>query len=298
MLRSATLGTALGGLAYLKAELFQKTGSFKPRGVLNKLAALDAEERARGVITTSAGNLGIALAYGSAALGIDCRVVMWHGASRHKMATARAYGATIDAKAGNPGEAFERMRELQEHEGRTFVHPWDDPAMIAGHGTLGLELVEDSPDLDVVVVPVGGASLIAGIATAVAGARPGARVVAVEPEESAALHAAYAAGAPVPVAAASIADGLNAPYVGTRCLEICRELVTDTVLVTEAEIRAAFRFLYARAKLAVEPAGGVAVAALLARKVPDVEGKTVVAIVSGGNVAAETASAILGSNEG
>ena len=190
------------------------------------------------------------------------------------------------------------MRELQELEGRTFVHPWDDAGMISGHGTLGLELVEDRPDLDVVVVPVGGASLIAGIATAVTGARPGVRVVAVEPEESAALHAALAAGAPVPVTAASIADGLNAPYVGTRCLEICRELVTDTVLVTEAEIGAAFRFLYARAKLAVEPAGAVAVAALLARKVANVEGKTVVAIVSGGNVAAETASAILGSNEG
>jgi threonine dehydratase len=297
VLASGTLGRAFGGRAYLKAELFQRTGSFKPRGVLNKLAALSAEERSRGVITTSAGNLAAALAYGSALLDVDCVVVMWRGASEHKLAVARSYGARVDVEAGDPGEALDRMASLQRAEGRTLVHPWDDPLMIAGHGTAGVEIVEDRPDLDVVVVPVGGASLIAGVATAVKEMRPHARVVAVEPERSAGLQAALEAGRPVRIEPTSIADGLNAPLVGERCLEICRERVDELVTVSEREIREAFRFLYARAKLAVEPAGAAAVAALLAGKIPSAQGATTVAVVSGGNVATQTASDILTADE-
>jgi threonine dehydratase len=170
--------------------------------------------------------------------------------------------------------------------------------VIAGHGSLGLEIVEDRPEADVVVVPVGGGGLISGIAVAVKGARPDARIVAVEPEGSAVLHAALAAGRPVRIAPASIADGLNAPFAGERCLAVCRRFVDASVTVSEAELREGFRFLYARAKVAAEPAGAAGVAALLAGKVPHVEGRTVVAVVSGGNVAAETASAILASGEG
>ena len=166
--------------------------------------------------------------------------------------------------------------------------------MHTGHGTLGLEIAEDRPDVDVVVVPVGGASLISGVATAVKGTRPDVRVVAVEPERAAGLHESYRAGRPARIEASSVADGLNAPSVGERCLEICRDLVDHLVLVSEDEIRAGFRFLYERAKLAAEPAGAVATAALLAGKLGDVEGKTVVAVVSGGNVAPGTAAAILG----
>jgi threonine dehydratase len=298
ILGSATLGEAFGGRAYLKAELFQRTGSFKPRGVLNKLASLTPEERSRGVITTSAGNLAAALAYGSALHDVDCLVVMWRGASEHKLAVARAYGARVDAEAGDPGDALERMASLRRADGLTLVHPWDDPLMIAGHGTLGLEIVEDRPDVDVVVVPVGGASLIAGVATAVKEARGDVRVVGVEPDRAAGLRAAIAAGKPVPIQPGSIADGLNAPLVGERCLEISRRRVDELVTVSEREIRDAFRFLYARAKLAVEPAGATAAAALLAGKVPSAAGATTVAVVSGGNVAAQTASAILTADEG
>jgi threonine dehydratase len=284
----------LGERVFLKAELFQRTGSFKPRGVLNKLAALTPDERRRGVITTSAGNLAAALAYGSALESLDCLVVMWRGASEHKMAAVRGYGATVDLEAGTPGDALARMGELQRASGRVLVHPWDDPLVLAGHATLGLELVEDRPDLELVVVPVGGAGLVAGLASAVKAVRPDARIVAVEPERAASLHAALAAGKPVPVSPSSIADGLNAPSVGERCLAICRDLVDETALVSEDEIRAGLRFLYDRAKLAVEPAGAVATAALLAGKVGDFERRSTALVVSGGNVAPETASAILG----
>jgi threonine dehydratase len=295
---SATLGEAIGGRAFLKAELFQKTGSFKPRGVLAKLAALTPEERARGVITTSAGNLAAGLAYGAARERIGCLVVTWKTASAAKIDATRRYGAAVDVEAATPGEALDRMAELARESGRLVVHPWDDPLMIAGHGTLGLELVEDRPDLDVVVVPVGGASLVSGVATAVKGARPDARVVAVEPERAAGLRASLEAGEPVRIDPDSLADGLNAPSVGARCLAICERLVDELVTVTEAEIEAGFHFLYGRAKLAAEPAGAVAVAALLAGKVGGLEGKSVAAVVSGGNIGAKTASGILGRDEG
>jgi threonine dehydratase len=286
-LTSASLGRDLGVAVYLKAELFQRTGSFKPRGVLNKLASLSAEEKAPGVIGISAGNHAQALAYASALEGIDSLVVMWQGASEQKLEATRNYGAAVDLQARDSGQAFERLQELMAETGRTLVHPFDDPLVIAGQGTVGLELAEDAPEADVVVVPVGGGGLISGIAIAV-----DARVVAVEPETSAALHEALAAGKPVTVSPESIADGLNAPFAGENVLAICQGRV-ESVLVTEEEIEAGFRFLYGRAKLACEPAGAAGVAALLAGKVPLNDTKAVGVVVSGGNVATETAAAIL-----
>ena len=289
LLSSETLGRAFGGRAFLKAELLQKTGSFKPRGVLTKLASLGPEERARGVISASAGNHAGALAYASALEGIDCLVVMWQGASELKRAAAIGYGATVDQEAAGPTEVFERLAQLQEETGRTLVHPFDDPFVVAGQGTVGREIGEDLPDVDVVVVPVGGGGLVSGIAVAL----QGRRVVAVEPEGSRVFHDGLAAGEPVHMAPGSIADGLNAPFAGTLTLRLGRELGVEPVLVTEAEIDEGFRFLYERAKLAAEPAGAAGVAALLAGKVPDVEGATVAVVVSGGNVSGETASGIL-----
>lgn len=286
---SATLGRLAGARVFLKAELFQKTGSFKPRGVLTNLAALGTDERARGVISISAGNHAQALAWGAAAEGIDALLVMWQGVSEAKIAATRGYGAEIDLEARTPAEAFERLAELQQQTGRTLVHPFDHPLTIAGQGTVGLEIVEDVPDAGVIVVPVGGGGLISGIATAA----DVPRVVGVEPELSPAMHDALAAGRPVPVSPQSIADGLSAPFAGTHCLEICRGRVERIVLVTEEELKEGMRFLYTRAKLAAEPAGAAAVAALLAGKVGLEQGETAVAVVSGGNVAAETAAAIL-----
>ena len=279
---------SLGPDVYLKAELFQKTGSFKPRGMLAKLAALSPEEKARGIVTWSAGNAAQGAAFAAAQEGVACRVFMWAGASPAKVAATRAYGADVDLEAASPAEAHERLLAHVERTGQTFVHPFDDPTLQAGHGTLGLEVAEDVRDVSTVVVPVGGGGLIAGVATAL-----DCRVVGVEPESAATLTAALEASAPVRIEPRSLADGLNAPFTGEGTLAVCRERVDEVVLVTDDEIAEGMRFLYARAKLACEPAGAAAVAALLAGKVRTEPGSPVVAVVSGGNVAAETAAAIL-----
>ena len=280
--------TSLGPRVHLKAELFQRTGSFKPRGVLNKLASLTDDEQRAGVIGISAGNHAQALAYCSALVGVDSLVVMWEGASAQKIEATRGYGADVDLQAGGPGEAFERLAALLDETGRTLVHPFDDPLVIAGQGTVGLEILEDIPDTAVVVVPCGGGGLVSGIAVAA----EGRRVIAVEPELSPALHDGLAAGRSVPVEPRSIADGLSAPFAGENTVAICRELGVESVLVSEDEIADGMRFLYTRAKLACEPAAAVGVAALRAGKVA-VGGETVVVVVSGGNVAPQTAAAIL-----
>ena len=291
---SATLSELARARVFLKAEIFQKTGSFKPRGVLTNLAALGEEQRARGVIGISAGNHAQALAWAAGTEGVDALLVMWQGASVAKIEATRGYGAEVDLESSGPAEAFDRLAEMVDQSGRTPVHPFDHPLTIAGQGTVALELLEDVPDADVVLVPVGGGGLIAGIATVVKGLRPGARVIGVEPELSPALHDALAAGKPVPVDPRSIADGLGAPFAGDHGFEISRELVEGVVLITEEEIEEGTRFLYARAKLACEPAGAATTGALLAGKIPLQAGETVVAVVSGGNVATQTAAAILG----
>jgi threonine dehydratase len=282
---SATLGPRV----FLKAELFQRTGSFKPRGVLNKLRSLSDEERARGVIAASAGNHAQAVAYCAQLEEVDAQLVMWSTASPAKIAATRGYGAEVDLEAPGPETVFERLAELQEATGRTLVHPFDDPFVAAGQGTVGLEIAEDVPDVDVVVVPVGGGGLVSGIATAL----PDARIVGVEPTTSTALTSGVAAGEPTPVSPRSIADGLNAPFAGALAIQIAQARGLELVLVEEEEIEDATRILYERAKLACEPAGAAAVAALRAGKVPLEGGETVVAVVSGGNVSRETAAAIL-----
>lgn len=276
----------LGESVWLKAELFQKTGSFKARGVLNKLLSLSPEEKARGVIGISAGNHAQALAWAAAAEGIDCLVVMYANASPAKVAATREYGAAVDLEAADAVEAFGRLDEHIRETGRTLVHPFDDPLVIAGQGTLALELLEDAPEVETIVVAVGGGGLVSGIAAAA----PDRRILAVEPERSTAVHDGLLAGHPVDVTPDSIADGLSAPFAGENTLELLRAHEAESVLVTEEEIEEAFRFLYERAKLACEPAAAVGVAAILAGKAG---GGPMAAVVSGGNVSAEIASAIL-----
>jgi threonine dehydratase len=287
--RTPTLSSrSLGAGRFLKAELLQRTGSFKPRGVLTKLASLNTDERARGVIGVSAGNHAQALAWGAAVEGLDALVVTWRGATAAKLAAARAYGATVDLEAADKYEAFARLEALQAETGRVFVHPFDDPLVLAGQGTVGLEILEDVPEADTIVVPVGGGGLVTGIAVACVPA--GVRVVGVEPEGSSALSAGLREGVPVSIDAYSIADGLDAPFAGRHAVALCAALGVDVVLVSDDEIKEALRFLYARAKLACEPAGAAAVAALLSGRV---EAETAVAVVSGGNVDAQMAAAIL-----
>jgi threonine dehydratase len=294
MFSSATLSKHVGAPVHLKAELFQRTGSFKPRGVLTKLASLSDDETRRGVIGISAGNHAQALAYCAALEGIDALLVMWEGASQQKIEATRAYGATVDLEADGPGPAFDRLHELIEATGRALVHPFDDPLTVSGQGTVGLEIVEDVPETTVVIVPVGGGGLISGVTL---GAED-RRIVAVEPELSNALYQGLEAGEPVRIEPKTIADGLSAPFVGELPLRICRERNVESVLVTEGEIANGMRFLYGRAKLACEPAAAVGVGALLAGKIAVDPHDTVAVVVSGGNVAAEIASAILAGNEG
>ena len=280
----------LGERSYLKAELFQKTGSFKPRGMLNRIAALSSDEKARGIVTWSAGNAAQGAAFAAAAEGIPCTVFMWATANPLKVAATRGYGAEVDLTAASPAEAHELLLAYVEETGRTFVHPFDDPVLQAGHGTLGLEVLEDLPDVATIVVPVGGGGLIAGVASAV-----DCRVVGVEPERAPSLTAALEAGEPVRIEPRSVADGLNAPVTGAGTLDVCRERVDEVVLVNEDEIADGMRFLYTRAKLACEPAGAAAVAALLAAKVEVEPGSPVVAVVSGGNADPKVAAGILAS---
>jgi threonine dehydratase len=286
---SRTLGERIGARAFLKAELFQKTGSFKPRGVLNKLASLTADERSRGVITWSAGNHAQAVAWAAASEGIDCLVVMAAGASPQKVAATRGYGATVDLEAPDHTAAHGRLLQLIEETGRTYIPPFDDPLVIAGQGTVGLEIAEDVPDADLIVCPIGGGGLVAGLATAT-----DTRLVGVEPELSHAFTAGLEAGKSTPIdLRPTIADGLAPPFAGELNLAIGRERVEQVVLVTEEEIAAGMRFLYGRAKLACEPAGAAAAAALLGAKVEVEPGSTVVAVVSGGNTDPKVAAGIL-----
>jgi threonine dehydratase len=272
------------GLLYLKAEHLQKTGSFKARGMTNRIATLPDDARARGAITLSAGNAGQAYAWAGAAAGVPVTVVMPQGAVRSKVEACLGYGARVILHGEHVGDTFAEMERIRDAEGLTFVHPFDDPAVIAGNGTVGLELVDDVPDLDVVVVGIGGGGLISGIASAVKARRPEARVVGVEPETSDAMTLAHERGEIVTIQPRSVADGLGAPFAGRWTLAITRRLLDGIVLLDDPTILAGMRFAMERLKQVVEPAGAAALAAVLAGRIPLVDGERVAVVVSGGNV--------------
>jgi threonine dehydratase len=284
LLTSARTSERVGAEVLLKAELFQRTGSFKPRGVYAKLLQLTAQERKRGVVAASSGNHAQALAYCANALDIDCLAVMWPGASAQKIAAVRNYGAAVDLDSSNGTEAEHHATTIADRTGRILIPAYDDDAVMAGQGTLALELLEQIPDPHAILVPVSGGGLLAGVATAVKATKPKTRIIAVEPADAPALAPALRAGHPVPRTGNSIADGLQAPTIGQRCLPIIQSLVDEVVTVTEEEIADGTRWLGTAAKLACEPAGAATVAALLANRVELEEGVRVVAVVSGGNV--------------
>ena len=269
---------------WLKAENLQRTGSFKPRGVLNTLRHLTPEQKRRGLITISAGNHAQALAYAAAVEGLRALVVMPESASPTKVAATRGYGAEV-VLHGTTQQALDKMHDLRESRGLTLVHPYDDPLVIAGQGTVGLEILEDLPEVDLVVVPVGGGGLISGVAAAVKQSRPSARVVGVEPEGAPTVTEALRAGRPVRLERiATIADGLTAPVAGQHTLAHVQALVDEVVLVTDDEIAEGVRAVVRHAKLIAEPAGAAGVAALLAGRVTVPPGARAAVVVSGGNV--------------
>lgn len=285
MLPAPLIGEHAGVALWLKCELFQKTGSFKARGALSKLLSLSPEARAGGLCTVSAGNHGAAMAWAARQLGLPSAVVMLASASPSKVELVRAYGGEVVFHEDR-ATIFNKLQEIERERGMVVVHSSNDPAVLAGSGTLGLEIIEDLPDVEVVVVPVGGGGLLGGVASAIKQVAPHVRVVAVELAEGPALAPALAAGEPVPCPRPpnTLADGMTPPFVGALPLAIAKEAVDEIVGVTEREIVEALRLLATQAKLCVEGSGAAATAAVVAKKLRMPAGARVVAIVSGGNI--------------
>ncbi len=292
-----SLSDRIGSTVYLKCENLQKTGSFKVRGALNQLLQLEPEARERGVVTISAGNHAQAVAWAAGQTGARATVVMPEGASQAKVEASRSYGAEVVIH-GNVHEAFEKCHDLAQQRALTFVHPFDDPLVIAGQGTTGLEIVEELPELATVVVPVGGGGLASGIALALAATGTEAKLYGVEPEGACAMRRSFDQGSPATLDRVdTIADGLAPPMAGDLTFAILRKLAEDIVVVSDEEIREALRFILARTKLLVEPAGAAAVAALLSGRIPTEHGP-VVAILSGGNIDTGRLASLLTHDDG
>lgn len=282
-LSARSLGEMAGVRLHLKAELLQKTGSFKVRGVLNKLLAMDPAERSRGLVSLSAGNHAAALAWGASAVGTRATIVMPASAVSSKIDATRGYGGEVVLTEAN---LLDTCLALREERGLTLVHPFDDPLVMAGQGTAGLEILEDLPDVDVVLVPVGGGGLLSGVATAVKGVRPATRVVGVEPTGADIVYRSLQAGKPLRLETrpTTVADGLAAPFAGEHTQAQIQRDVDEVVLVEDDAILQALKLIMERAKLVPEPAGAAALAALLSGAVTPTPGSTVVSVVSGGNV--------------
>jgi threonine dehydratase len=269
---------------FLKLDNQQRTGAFKERGALNKLLTLTADERARGVIAASAGNHAQGVAYHAGRHGIHARIVMPLPTPLTKVSSTRAYGADVLLHGANYDEAYAKAVEQSRSEGLTLVHAFDDDAVIAGQGTLGLEILEQHPDVEAVVVPIGGGGLIGGIACAVKETNPSVTVYGVQPAKIASMKAAVLAGKPVTLAAAAtIADGIAVRRAGERTLPMVQKYVDDIVTVEEEEIANAILLLLEREKTLAEGAGAAAIAAMLNRKLP-LAGKRVAVLVCGGNI--------------
>lgn len=290
---SAQLGSRLGVRLWLKAELFQKTGSFKPRGALNRLRHTPRADLDRGVISVSAGNHAQGLAWAAREVGARCTVVMPANASPTKEAATRGYGAEVILH-GVMAEAFAKLEELRRERNLLLVHPFDDPLIIAGQGTVGLEILEQVPDVDVIVCGIGGGGLISGIALAAKSLKPSVRVYGVEPVGAAAMRKSWDRGAIVHLdAIETIADGLSAPMAGELTYPLTRQYLDDIVTVTDGEIVDGMKALLGYAKLYAEPAGAAATGVLLAGKIPLKTGETVVSVVSGGNLDLEKLRVLL-----
>jgi threonine dehydratase len=294
VMTSTRLGDRVGVRLVLKCENFQKTGSFKVRGVTNKLSQLDRDARSRGVVTVSAGNHAQALAWGARANGIKATVVMPAAASPAKVEASRGYGAEVVLHGETSIQAFAKARELEAERGLTFVHPFDDALVLAGAGTTGLELVEQIDDVDVVVIPIGGGGLIGGMLPAIKESKPNVRVYGVEPTGAPSTRRSLDEGHAVRLEKVStIADGLAAPMMGEQPYEVVRKYVDDVVLLEDDAIAAAMGELLLNTKLLAEPAGATATAAVLQRAIPLRDGERVAVVVSGGNIDLKKLSSLI-----
>lgn len=292
--RSIPLSEATGMEIFCKLEYLQRTGSFKERGARNALLLLAPRQRRLGVITASAGNHALGLAYHAQLLGITARVVMPRFAPLTKLVNCRRLGAEVVLAGNNIAEARECADRIAADNGLTYINGFDDPAIIAGQGTIGLEIAAQVPDLDAVIVPIGGAGLIAGIALALKSLKPGVKIIGVEPERAASYTAALAADRPVQVELQpSLADGLSVPRVGDHAFALARERVDRTVLVGEHDIARAVLRLMELEKAVVEGAGAAPLAVCLAGLAPELKGKKVVLPLCGGNIDLNTLDRVI-----
>ncbi|MDX1385682.1 MAG: threonine ammonia-lyase [Thermoanaerobaculia bacterium] len=292
--RSETFSRRCGVSAYFKLENLQMTGSFKERGALNKILQLDTAARDAGIIAASAGNHAQAVAYWGRAEGIPVTIVMPRRTPVIKVANTRDYGAEVVLEGDSFDDAYRHARELEAASGATFVHPFDDEDVIAGQGTIGLELLEQAPQLEMVVVPVGGGGLISGISVAIKSLRPEVSIVGVEAAAVPAMQESVAAGAPVTATSGvTIADGIAVKRPGALTLEYVKRHVDTLVQVDEEEIANAVLLLLEQEKTVTEGAGAVPLAALYNRHIPEAAGRHVVMVLSGGNIDVNILSRII-----
>ena len=282
---SAALSELTGARIFCKQEFLQRTGSFKERGARNALAQLTPEQARRGVIAASAGNHALGLAWHGRALGVPVTVVMPRFAPLVKVARCRQFGATVVLHGDAFDEARQEADRLAVERELTYIHPFDDPQVIAGQGTLAFELLEQVPEMDAVIVPVGGGGLLAGVATVLSALKPEVQVIGVEPTNAAAFAAGFSAGAPVRVATRfTLADGLAVAEAGRNTLAIAQPLVHRLVQVEEESLALAMLRLAELEKCVIEGAGAAGLAALLGGQLPDLAGRRVVLLLTGGNI--------------
>jgi len=291
---SEAFGELFGGHAWFKFENLQRTGSFKERGALNRMLAIPREERGRGVVAASAGNHAQGVAFHAGRLGVEATIVMPERTPLIKVSSTERLGARVILHGASYDEAMERALQLRDEAGATLVHPFDDEHVIAGQGTIGLELIEQCPGMDVLVVPIGGGGLISGIACAVKSLSPGVRVVGVEAERVPAALRARQAGHPITIPfGETIADGIAVRRVGEITYPLIQAWVDDIVTVREEEIASAVLLLLEREKTVAEPAAAVTLAAVVGGRAGDLSGRRVVMLLSGGNIDVNLLSRII-----
>jgi len=292
--QSHTFSEMTGADVHLKLETFQRTGAFKIRGATNRIATLGEGNREAGVVTASAGNHAQGVALAASRMGVDATVVMPEDAPIAKVDATRSYGAEVELHGVDYDEAERRAHEIEREEDRYYLHAFDDPMVMAGQGTIGLEIVEELPEVDTVVVPIGGGGLISGIATAIKGHEPDARVVGVQAAGASSAAESLASGERVVLDGVdTIADGIATRSVGERPFEVIRKRVDEVVAVTDDEIAVALALLLERSKTLVEGAGAVPLAALLSEAFEYEAGETVVPTLCGGNIDLNTLTTVL-----
>ena len=288
MLTSRSLSEECGLDVRLKAELFQRGGSYKLRGPLNKIARLSEEERARGVICSSAGNHSQGVALAARQYGVRAVVVMAENATRSKIAATEGYGARVVLHGSIWDEANERALELVESEGLTYIHPFDDPELIAGQGTLGLEIMDQFPETELLIVPIGGGGLISGVSMAAKSVNPGVRIIGVESSGAPGMKRSVEAGASVVLDEVDcLVDGLRVKKVGNHTCSVVSRFVDELVTLPDSQIFDAMLWLMTRAKVVVEGAAAAPVGALLQGLVDAPAGTSTVCVLSGGNLDVE-----------